>query len=166
MESIRTSSSQPSLRKTMWDRCSVLRLFLGGLEIFAIFYVFSIVLLLSFGGFYEDLILRIWKVVFREPTHSRNLILARKLIFSKIYSNKVPNIRHDVDFILPVTKHLREKQIEHFPFVGLVQSPGLAFYIRPGQGESLIDYFVFMIFSSPIFFGIQGFNSYLIFSYL
>ena len=40
---------------------------------------------------------------------------------------------HTVDFIMPVQQNTKEQKSEYFPFIPLVQSPGIAFYISPGK---------------------------------
>ena len=44
-------------------------------------------------------------------------------------------LEYTIDYILPVQRALNAKNQENFPFVTLVQSPGLAFFILPGQEE-------------------------------
>ena len=47
---------------------------------------------------------------------------------------------HTVDFIMPVQKLLKSKPFQHFPFISLVESPGLAFYVAHDTcgGKTLI----------------------------
>ena len=40
---------------------------------------------------------------------------------------------HVVDFILPVQQITKEQRSDYFPFVPIVESPGIAFYIAPGK---------------------------------
>lgn len=46
--------------------------------------------------------------------------------------------KHKVDFIIPVQRSKKSTTFQNYPYIPLVESPGLAFYVRPDPSSGTI----------------------------